>query len=107
MFAGHKLTRSLTGMLLGCSAPAVAPGANTLPYPNPHSVNPCNPELGFGTGEVLGCTAPVVAGGADAIVFVADGRFHLEAIMIANPDIPAFRCLSTGLSRQAPLCYPF
>ena len=43
-------------------------------------------------GEVLGCTAPVVAGGADAIVFVADGRFHLEAIMIANPDIPAFRC---------------
>ena len=43
-------------------------------------------------GEVLGCTAPVVVGSADAIVFVADGRFHLEAIMIANPDIPAFRC---------------
>ncbi|KAL3131581.1 hypothetical protein ABBQ38_007881 [Trebouxia sp. C0009 RCD-2024] len=42
-------------------------------------------------GEVLGCTAPLVAGSADAIVFVADGRFHLEAIMIANPDIPAFR----------------
>ncbi|KAK9838131.1 hypothetical protein WJX81_003166 [Elliptochloris bilobata] len=42
-------------------------------------------------GEVLGCTAPVVAGGVDAIVFVADGRFHLEAIMIANPDIPAYR----------------
>ncbi len=43
-------------------------------------------------GEVLGCTAPVIAQSADAIVFVADGRFHLEAIMIANPDIPAFRC---------------
>lgn len=42
-------------------------------------------------GEVLGCTAPVVAQSADAIVFVADGRFHLEAIMIANPDILAFR----------------
>ena len=27
-------------------------------------------------------------------MFVADGRFHLEAIMIANPDIPAFRCPS-------------
>ena len=42
-------------------------------------------------GEVLGCTAPIIAESADAIVFVADGRFHLEAIMIANPDIPAYR----------------
>ena len=42
-------------------------------------------------GEVLGCTAPTIVEGADAIVFVADGRFHLEAIMIANPSIPAFR----------------
>ncbi len=43
-------------------------------------------------GEVLGCTAPVVPTGVyDAIVFVADGRFHLEAIMIANPTIPAYR----------------
>lgn len=42
-------------------------------------------------GEVLGCTAPVLKGEADVIVFVADGRFHLEAIMIANPSIPAYR----------------
>jgi len=42
-------------------------------------------------GEVLGCTAPVLQEHADAIVFLADGRFHLEAIMIANPDIPAYR----------------
>lgn len=42
-------------------------------------------------GEVLGCTAPVLTEKADAIVFVADGRFHLEAIMIANPTIPAYR----------------
>ena len=52
-------------------------------------------------GEVLGCTAPTLrsSGGGDggedtlpdAIVFVADGRFHLEAIMIANPTVPAFR----------------
>ncbi|EIE19179.1 hypothetical protein COCSUDRAFT_19880 [Coccomyxa subellipsoidea C-169] len=42
-------------------------------------------------GEVLGCTAPVLKEEADAIVFVADGRFHLEAIMIANPAIPAYR----------------
>lgn len=42
-------------------------------------------------GEVLGCTAPSVAGHHDAIVFVADGRFHLEALMIANPEVKAYR----------------
>nr|XP_043628443.1 2-(3-amino-3-carboxypropyl)histidine synthase subunit 1 [Erigeron canadensis] len=48
-------------------------------------------------GEVLGCTAPTVRGlkGEDmsesVLVFVADGRFHLEAFMIANPKIKAFR----------------
>ncbi|KAG8834984.1 Diphthamide biosynthesis protein 1 [Serendipita sp. 400] len=41
-------------------------------------------------GEILGCTAPRLKD-VDAIVYLADGRFHLEAIMIANPDIPAFR----------------
>ena len=42
-------------------------------------------------GEVLGCTAPTVMPDSDAIIFIADGRFHLEAIMIANPEIPAFK----------------
>ncbi len=28
---------------------------------------------------------------AEALVFVADGRFHLEAAMIANPELPALR----------------
>ncbi|KAI9447752.1 diphthamide synthesis protein [Lactarius indigo] len=35
-------------------------------------------------GEILGCTAP-------ALRYLGDGRFHLEAIMIANPSVPAFR----------------
>ncbi|KAF8398334.1 hypothetical protein HHK36_017261 [Tetracentron sinense] len=43
-------------------------------------------------GEVLGCTSPTIPKGcADAVIFVADGRFHLEAFMIANPKIKAFR----------------
>ncbi|PKA60618.1 hypothetical protein AXF42_Ash006250 [Apostasia shenzhenica] len=44
-------------------------------------------------GEVLGCTAPTIrkSSAVDAAVFVADGRFHLEAFMIANPGVPAFR----------------
>lgn len=43
-------------------------------------------------GEVLGCTSPRLdANSVDAILYVGDGRFHLESIMIANPRIPAFR----------------
>ncbi|KAH7279395.1 hypothetical protein KP509_37G017600 [Ceratopteris richardii] len=43
-------------------------------------------------GEVLGCTAPSLPNrSVDLIVFVADGRFHLEAFMIANPSVKAFR----------------
>jgi 2-(3-amino-3-carboxypropyl)histidine synthase len=43
-------------------------------------------------GEVLGCTAPSLAAqNVSAIIFVADGRFHLEAIMMRNPGIPTFR----------------
>lgn len=41
-------------------------------------------------GETLGCTAPEITG-ADLLVFVADGRFHVEAAMMANPDLPTFR----------------
>ncbi|XP_062105766.1 uncharacterized protein LOC133817301 [Humulus lupulus] len=46
-------------------------------------------------GEVLGCTAPKISPSMSAndtvIVFVADGRFHLEAMMIANPGVRTFR----------------
>ncbi|KMZ68883.1 Diphthamide biosynthesis protein [Zostera marina] len=42
-------------------------------------------------GEVLGCTSPKVGKEIESIVFVADGRFHLEAFMIANPKVKAFR----------------
>ncbi len=46
-------------------------------------------------GEVLGCTSPTLAetpGAAPtAMVFVADGRFHLESAMIANPGLRAYR----------------
>ncbi|WWC65165.1 diphthamide biosynthesis protein 1 [Kwoniella dejecticola CBS 10117] len=41
-------------------------------------------------GEVLGCTAPKLKD-VDGLIYVGDGRFHLESIMIANPTVPAFR----------------
>ena len=37
-------------------------------------------------GEILGCTAPRIAA-RDYIVYLGDGRFHLESMMIANPTI--------------------
>ncbi|MGB1607977.1 MAG: 2-(3-amino-3-carboxypropyl)histidine synthase subunit 1/2, partial [Promethearchaeia archaeon] len=43
-------------------------------------------------GEVLGCTAPTIdASGVDLVIYIGDGRFHLEAIMIANPALPYYR----------------
>src|SRR5205814_820694 len=55
--------------------------------------------------EILGCTAPRIptsksqkgaTGGmesleADLLLYLGDGRFHLESAMIANPSLPAYR----------------
>jgi 2-(3-amino-3-carboxypropyl)histidine synthase len=38
----------------------------------------------------LGCTAPVLRC-VDVIIYLGDGRFHLEAAMIANPKLQAYR----------------
>ena len=43
------------------------------------------------SGEVLGCTAPKLAEDINVIVFICDGRFHLEALMIANPGVTSYR----------------
>jgi 2-(3-amino-3-carboxypropyl)histidine synthase len=51
------------------------------------SVPQCKP---LSAGETLGCTAPRIDG-SDAVVYLADGRFHPEAVMIANPDLPLYR----------------
>lgn len=42
-------------------------------------------------GEILGCTSPALPADVDAVLYVGDGRFHLESVMIANPRVPAFR----------------
>ncbi|XP_055385829.1 2-(3-amino-3-carboxypropyl)histidine synthase subunit 1 [Condylostylus longicornis] len=42
-------------------------------------------------GEILGCTAPSLPDIVKTIIYVGDGRFHLEAIMIANPKIKAYK----------------
>ncbi|GJN74220.1 diphthamide biosynthesis protein 1 [Purpureocillium lilacinum] len=44
-------------------------------------------------GEILGCTSPRLSDDdkVDLILYLGDGRFHLESIMIHNPKIPAYR----------------
>jgi len=45
-------------------------------------------------GEVLGCTSPGLSSSGEnqtaVVLFVADGRFHLESTMISNPHIAKF-----------------
>lgn len=79
-----------------------------------HSISPKLRSMGYeillprsaplSAGEILGCTAPtltarstntdgvkpvVSAGDADMILYVGDGRFHLESILIASPTLRA------------------
>ena len=68
-----------------------------------HAVKPALERAGFAVlipqsaplsrGEILGCTAPRLpaAAAADLILYLGDGRFHLESAMIHNPTTPAFR----------------
>ncbi|XP_058461817.1 2-(3-amino-3-carboxypropyl)histidine synthase subunit 1 [Malaya genurostris] len=41
-------------------------------------------------GEVLGCTAPHLTD-ERVLIYLGDGRFHLEAAMIANPVVEAYK----------------
>ncbi|KAL1992789.1 hypothetical protein VTN49DRAFT_3545 [Thermomyces lanuginosus] len=44
-------------------------------------------------GEILGCTSPRLSDEdkIDVLLYLGDGRFHLESAMIHNPNIPAYR----------------
>lgn len=41
-------------------------------------------------GEILGCTAPRLPQNT-TLIYLGDGRFHLEAAMIANPTLQAYK----------------
>ncbi|MCJ1290916.1 Diphthamide biosynthesis protein 1 [Xylographa carneopallida] len=68
-----------------------------------HAVKPVLERAGFNVlipqitplskGEILGCTSPRMPGEAnvDLLLYLGDGRFHLESAMIHNPTIPAYR----------------
>jgi 2-(3-amino-3-carboxypropyl)histidine synthase len=68
-----------------------------------HTVRPSLEQAGFkvvipqimplSKGEILGCTSPKIGveSHVDLILYLGDGRFHLESAMIANPSLPAYR----------------
>lgn len=68
-----------------------------------HTIKPVLERAGFNVlvpqitplskGEILGCTSPRMATetNVDLILYLGDGRFHLESAMIHNPSIPAYR----------------
>ena len=67
-----------------------------------HAVKPVLEKSGFNVlipqitplskGEILGCTSPRLSNdAADLILYLGDGRFHLESAMIHNPSLPAYR----------------
>jgi 2-(3-amino-3-carboxypropyl)histidine synthase len=68
-----------------------------------HTVKPDLERAGFhvlipqitplSKGEILGCTSPHLpsSSAVDLILYLGDGRFHLESAMIHNPSIPAYR----------------
>lgn len=70
-FAGaiHAVRRTILDVYPDCYVPQVKP---------------------LSPGEVLGCTSPHLKD-VEVLVFVADGRFHLESAMIANPEVRAYR----------------
>lgn len=67
-----------------------------------HTIKPILERAGFkvlipqitplSKGEILGCTSPRLSNdAADIILYLGDGRFHLESAMIHNPTLPAYR----------------
>ena len=64
--------------------------------------NPVVPQIApLSRGEILGCTSPSMPISTntlgpkdvvpDSLLYLGDGRFHLESAMIANPSLPAYR----------------
>lgn len=67
-----------------------------------HHIKPTLEKAGFkviipqimplSKGEILGCTSPKLSTDElDLLLYLGDGRFHLESAMIQNPSLPAYR----------------
>lgn len=73
-------TAQFTCLLPGIKEHLVAKGFKVMVK----AVSPLEP------GEVLGCTAPCLDG-VDSALIICDGRFHVEAVGLANPGVTLYR----------------
>eukprot|EP01064_Diplonema_japonicum_P010507 TRINITY_DN17758_c0_g1_i1.p1 TRINITY_DN17758_c0_g1~~TRINITY_DN17758_c0_g1_i1.p1 ORF type:complete len:417 (+),score=67.88 TRINITY_DN17758_c0_g1_i1:44-1252(+) len=81
-----KIVMSATIQFASCLR--AASEALSSHFDNPPMVPQAKP---LSYGEVLGCTSPKLPSGEHEImVFLADGRFHMESLMIHNPHLKAY-----------------
>lgn len=58
-------------------------------FTHPCLIPQCRP---LSTGEILGCTSPKVnSDDVDMVLYVGDGRFHVESFLIAHPALDALQ----------------
>ncbi|CAI5537204.1 unnamed protein product [Closterium sp. Naga37s-1] len=79
------------GEVLGCTAPSLSPSFKGAAATGGGAGGGAGVTTGGGGSGAGAAAAGASGSGPDALVFVSDGRFHLEAMMIANPTLPAFR----------------
>lgn len=88
-FPSRSSRFALVGTIQFASALQVSSSLLSQEYDTPVVVPQAKP---LSPGEILGCTSPKLTPGAfDALLYLGDGRFHLESIMISNPEVPAYR----------------
>ncbi len=55
-------------------------------------------------GEILGCTSPIIPT-SYSILYIGDGRFHIESIMIHNPDALAYKYVFNSRKNSIRFCF--
>ncbi|ORM41964.1 Diphthamide biosynthesis protein 1 [Babesia sp. Xinjiang] len=78
-----QVTPLLPGEVLGCTSPVLE---NWEFQRNPETDHQSKDQVGIDTEE-----HEIMLDGERKILFVADGRFHLESALIHNPGIKAYR----------------
>ncbi|XP_049851441.1 2-(3-amino-3-carboxypropyl)histidine synthase subunit 1-like [Schistocerca gregaria] len=88
------------GEILGCTSPVLPARPNASIKSSCGAQKACSADLGSdghlctcgqstSNERHYSCSSPDSA--FDAIVYLGDGRFHLESMMLSNPNVPAYR----------------
>ncbi|KAE8269684.1 hypothetical protein A4X09_0g2651 [Tilletia walkeri] len=72
------------GEILGCTSPTLP---SIIPRPSHQAPRSIDTVLSSSDNNIA---TPVIDDAVDALLYIGDGRFHLESAMIANPHISAY-----------------